>query len=159
VTRVELLSPANKPSGSHYDIYLAKRLQTLGSGLRIVEVDYLHERRPIIARIPSYVDRQPGAHPYNIIVNDPRPTFLEGQTQVYGFGVLDRPPIIAVPLAGDDRMVLDIQAIYNRTVESSRLFRLVLVDYAQEPVNFAAYTEADQARIRERMAAIAAEQP
>ena len=43
ITRIELLSPSNKPNGSHYQKYISKRQYTLRSQLNLVEIDYLHE--------------------------------------------------------------------------------------------------------------------
>jgi hypothetical protein len=157
ITRIELLSPANNPPGSHYKDYRAKRFKTIGSGMRLVEIDYLHERRPVDPRIPSYINRHPDSRPYNIVISDPRPSLIEGVAGVYGFGVMENLPRTAIPLDKKDRVTLDFSAIYNRTLESSRLFRRILVDYEKDPVNFEAYHEADRAAIREYMAKIAAE--
>jgi len=157
VTRIELLSPANKLGGSHYASYLTKRKETLYSGLRLIEIDYLHEKYPLLARIPSYPDRDTLAFPYAVIVSDPRPSVEDGITSVFNFGVLDNIPVIDIPLEGADFVTLDFGIVYNRTMESSKMFRRILVDYEQEPVNFAAYHEADQLKIREQMTKIAAE--
>jgi hypothetical protein len=158
VTRIELLSPANKPPGSHYKAYMRKRTETLQLGIRLVEIDYLHERRPLLADIPSYANRQTGAFPYHLIVSDPRPSADEGPTDIYSFGIFDPPPAVAIPLDDTDSIMVDFGLLYQRTFESSRLFREILVDYTQEPVNFASYTESDQKIISERMTEIAAEQ-
>lgn len=158
VVRIELLSPANKPRGRHYGDYMKSREKTLRAGLRLVELDYLHETPPILAQIPSYAERQPAAYPYHIIVTDPRPSFEKGSVQVYSFGVTDRLPIIALPLERDDSAVIDFGAPYEQTFADSVMFP-GLVDYAQPPINFEAYTDADRERIRAHMAAIAAEQP
>lgn len=158
VTRIELLSPANKPPGSHYKAYMQKRGETLYAGIRLIEIDYLHERHPILAQIQSYVTRRVAAFPYHIIVNDPRPSVDDGLTDVFSFGIFDLPPTIAIPLDNGDVVTIDFGAIYHETFESSRFFREVLVDYTQEPVNFTSYTEADQQAIQEHMAQIAAEQ-
>jgi hypothetical protein len=53
VTRIELLSPANKMPHAYYRQYLIKRLETLRGGLCLVEVDYLHETRPVITKLPD----------------------------------------------------------------------------------------------------------
>ncbi|MDX1993233.1 MAG: DUF4058 family protein [bacterium] len=158
ITRIELLSPANKPPGSHYKDYRAKRLKTIGSGMRLVEIDYLHERRPVDPRIPSYISRHPDSRPYNIVISDPHPSLSEGVAGVYGFGVMESLPRIAIPLDRKDRVTLDFSAIYNRTFSSARLFWQILVDYEKDPVNVEAYHEADRVKIREQMAKIAAEQ-
>jgi len=157
VTRIELLSPANKPPGSYYKPYMRKRTETLNLGIRLVEIDYLHQRRPIIVDIRSYTDRQENALPYHIIVSDPRPSVAEGPTDVYSFGIFQPPPSLAIPLEGKDSITLDFGTFYRHTFESSRLFREVLVDYTQLPANFEAYSEADQEAIRAHMAKIVAE--
>jgi hypothetical protein len=159
VTRIELLSPANKPPGSYYKPYMRKRMETLSVGIRLVEIDYLHQRRPLITDILSYIDRQENALPYHIIVSDPRPTVDEGPTDVYSFGLFQPPPRLTIPLEGKDSITLDFGALYTHTFESSRLFREVLVDYTQLPANFEAYSAADQEAIRSQMAQIAANQP
>ncbi len=156
VTRIELLSPANKPPGSYYLPYLTKRQETLHSGLRLVEIDYLHERRPTITHIPSYPDREQGAYPYCIGVSDPRPNIVEGKMNIYSFGVLDIMPIIDIPLAGADTVRVDFGAVYKQTFENSGLFQK-LGEASKEPVNFGAYSEKDRERIRARMAEIANE--
>lgn len=156
VARVELLSPANLPGGSHHSLYLEKRTQTLQSGLRLVEIDYLHERRPVLSILPSYRDREANAFPYMILVNDPHPTLKEGQISVYDVGIDDRLPRIRVPLLDEDAVIVDFGAIYNMTFASLKFFALV-VDYEQEPPQFDRYTPADQGRIRDLMADIAAQ--
>lgn len=67
VTRIELLSPANKPRGSHASQYRDNRNRMVESGIHMVEIDYLYESR-FPAHIPSYPDRQEGATAYTIAV-------------------------------------------------------------------------------------------
>jgi hypothetical protein len=64
VTRIELLSPANKPPGSYFRQYLAKREETVLSGVNLVEIDYLHQRRSPLALIPDYTRREANSYPY-----------------------------------------------------------------------------------------------
>jgi Protein of unknown function (DUF4058) len=154
VTRIELLSPANKRGGAHHTHYLARRSETFDSQLRLVEIDYLHETPPVIGSLPSYADGDEGAFPYWVIISDPLPTVAKGHADVYDIGVDAALPIIAVPLAGSEAMALDLGAVYNHTFASSRFFQMV-VDYAQEPIHFDRYTPADQSLIRARMTAIA----
>lgn len=68
VTRLELLSPANKPPGSHAEKYRLKREETLRSGLRLVEIDYLHQQPPITNGVPNYQTGDADAFPYYIAV-------------------------------------------------------------------------------------------
>lgn len=149
VTRIELLSPANKPAGSHYGTYMFKRNQTLNIGLRLVEVDYLHERRPLVDSIPSYAENAENAYPYHIIVSDPRPTIIEGTMDVYGIGMLDKLPQINIPLDNDDLIQVDFSALYNQTFSKRPFYRRV--DYTHEPINMMTYTPQDQSRIRDMM--------
>lgn len=153
VTRVELLSPANKPGGTHYEQYMVKRLQTLKSGLRLVEIDYLHQSPPILPVLPDYTRQEAGASAYSILVSDPRPTFEKGTVKRYAFGVITPLPIINIPLAGADVVTLSFGAVYNHTFESARFFRLV-VDYAENPVNLSSYSADDQQHIQQHLAAI-----
>src|SRR5690606_26037568 len=54
VTRLELLSPGNKPGGSHFSQYIAKRNQTLDTSINLVEIDYLHESPSPVWGVASY---------------------------------------------------------------------------------------------------------
>ncbi len=152
VTRFELLSPANKPGGAHHAQYLRNRQETLLVGLRLVEIDWLHESRPVITAIPSYPDGEDSSYPYSIIVSDPRPTLDEGTTLVYGFSVEQPAPTINIPLDGEDFVTLDFGRVYNQTIERRNFFSLI--DYTQEPAHFRAYQEKDRAYIRQHMAEI-----
>jgi len=146
ITRIELLSPANKPGGSHHRQYSEKRLQALKSGLRMVEIDYLHESPSIHRVLPSYRNGDADAYPYTILVTDPRPNLDKGNTFVYGAAIDKSLPIVEIPLAGADIVLVDFGSIYNRTFEATSYLQ-DLVDYAQDPVNFDRYTPADQAKI------------
>jgi hypothetical protein len=154
VTRIELLSRSNKPGETSYKGYMAKRADTLSSGISLIEIDYLHESRPVIPHVPSYIQRESNSHPYYVIVNDTYPSPEEGYFKVYGFGVDDPLPIVPIPLAGEERINFDLSLPYNLTFESDRTLQLV-VDYLQEPENIETYTPADQERIRRRMKHIA----
>lgn len=150
VTRLELISPANKPDGSHYPHYLGKRLDTLLAGICLVEIDLIHERRPFLAGIPSYPDGDSNARPYTIIVSDPRPA--GGVRAVYGAMVDEPLPIVDVPLDVGVLQV-DFDAIYQRTYGGRRVYAALGVTDTI-PVRFGTYNTADQARIKARMAAI-----
>jgi Protein of unknown function (DUF4058) len=152
VTRFELLSPGNKPGGAHHAQYLRNRQETLLVGLRLVEIDWLHESRPIIPAIPSYPDGEDDSYAYSIIVSDPRPSLDEGKTLVYGFTVEQPAPTINIPLDGEDFVTLDFGRVYNQTIERRNYYSLI--DYTQEPARSQAYSEKDRAYIRQRMAEV-----
>jgi hypothetical protein len=153
VTRIELLSPANKPGGSYHARYLVKRDETLRSGLRMVEIDLLHETPPILDKIPDYRAVDVDAFPYHLLISDPRPTVETGTARYYGFGVDDPLRPVAVPLEEEDQVVMDFGAVYHQLYATSRFFSAV-VDYKQPPVNVDRYREQDQTRILARMAII-----
>jgi Protein of unknown function (DUF4058) len=151
VTRIELLSPANKPPGSHHQQYLAKRDDTLLSKINLVELDYLHERRSHLMILPDYLRREPKSSPYTILVSRPFPSPEEGTTEIYPFRVDDPIPTISIPLLGTDAIALDFGAVYHGTYLSNFLYGLRIVDYENLPEGFETYDAEDQARIREKM--------
>lgn len=153
ITRIEVLSPANKPGGSYHIPYLIKRGETLKSGLRLVEIDFLHETPPVIPVLPSYPKGETGAQPFTILVSDPRPTLEQGHTTVYSFGVDDVLPIVDIPLAGADRVPVDLGQVYHHMYENVRFFRMV-IDYSGDVTNIGRYTDSDQEKIRSRLATI-----
>jgi hypothetical protein len=153
ITRIELLSPSNKPPNRDARQYLSRRIVTLRGGINLVEIDYLHETRPVIRDIRSYADGDEGSYPYMILVSRPFPTPEQGHTDLYGFGVDDPLPDVSIPLVGDEAVALDFGSVYNRTIAQVRVFRM-LADYDTEPVNFGHYRDADQSLIRQRLAQI-----
>lgn len=154
ITWIELLSPTNKPHGSGFFQYRDKQAAVLRAGITFVEIDYLHQTPPVILRLPSYPDGEPGAFPYMIIVTNPRPSLMEGILNVYGINVDEALPVVEIPLAGEDAFPLDFGAAYNRTFSGASAYS-VRVDYEQLPARFDTYNETDQARIQARMAAVA----
>ncbi|MBC8097847.1 MAG: DUF4058 family protein, partial [Armatimonadetes bacterium] len=135
ITRFELLSPGNKPGGGHAKTYLRNRRATIEAGLNLVEIDWLHETPPITNRMPSYPARQPDAYPYSILITDPRPLPTSGMTAVYSFRVSDPVPSLWVPLADDERVLVDFGQAYNNTFERQRVFAMK-THYDQLPARF-----------------------
>ncbi|MBC7812259.1 MAG: DUF4058 family protein, partial [Burkholderiales bacterium] len=154
ITRIELLSPANKPGGSHHDQYLTKRDETVFSGIKLVELDYLHKQRPSVKAVADYTRREKDSYPYTILVNNPLPELSKGRTDVYGFRVDDPIPAIKVPLAEKDSVVVDFNAIYQHTFAENNIFGMLIVDYEKLPEGFETYDEEDQQRIKARMQAV-----
>ncbi len=158
VTRIELLSPANKPSGSHYSQYMLNRDKTLLSGVKLVEIDYLHQIRSPIRTLPSYPRQEKDAYPYLILVSDLLPNLEESRMAVYGINVDEPIPTVRIPLAGQDYFVFDFNALYQQVFAQNRYYGEVIVDYEQLPVKFDTYSSQDQARIQSRMEAVAERQ-
>lgn len=150
ITRIELLSPANLPGGSHHLSYRVLRNRTLESGIHVVELDYLHEAPPLRADLPQYRRGEPNALPYYVYVTDAR----SDTTDVYGVGVMQPLPQIRVPLADEDAITLDLNAAYQATYRDVRVFWQNMADHAADPVTIDRYTDHDQRQIRERLAEI-----
>ena len=158
VVWIELLSPSNKPGGQDAVYYREKVLKLLRSGIVLIEVDYLHESAPTFPGIPNYRPMENGqrlpsnAHPYRIVVVDPRPTLMKGIARLYQIDVDQSLPVVDIPLQGRDVLAFDFGQSYTRTLEES-MFGLD-VDYRLLPPNFQRYRSTDQARIAARMVTV-----
>lgn len=155
---IELLLPSNKPGGQNAAYYREKVLKLLRSGIVLIEIDYLHESAPTFPSIPNYRPVENGyalpqnAHPYRIVVIDPRPTLMKGIARLYQFDVDETLPVVDIPLQGGDVLAFDFGEPYTRTLEES-MFGLD-VDYSQLPLHFQRYRKDDQERIAARMVAL-----
>ncbi|MCU0480380.1 MAG: DUF4058 family protein [Anaerolineae bacterium] len=152
VTAIELLSPTNKLPKSDYYHYQRKRQEVIISGVSLVEIDYLHESRPIIAQIPHYPD-QPNSHPYYILVTDVRPTQFRKTANVFAFGLDEPIPHIPIPLAGDESVILDLMQAYQLTLARGAWLRLVdsMIEADYHTARFDTYHPKDQAWILNQM--------
>ncbi len=138
VTRLELLSPSNKPGEEGHEAYQKGRNQALFSHIPLIEIDYLHE-----TPLPLRYRRE---RAYYIVINDPRPDVASGKAKLHGFGVNVPFPIVKIPLAGSESLTFDFGAVYHHTFECGR--RGMLVDYAVLPERFETYSAEDQEQIR-----------
>jgi hypothetical protein len=152
VTRIELLSPSNKPPNEGYLQYIEKRYAVLKGGIHMVEIDYLHETASPIKGIPAY-PQQADSYPYAITVSSPVPSLEAGVSATYGFPVDTPLPTIGIPLLNDTSISLNFDAVYQQTFSSMKAYSL-RVDYEALPERFDSYGAADQERIRRRMAAV-----
>ena len=151
VTRLELLQPTNQVFRQAYTSYKTKRISALENGLRLVEINYLHES-PSMNVIPTYLTEK-ASFPYSITVFNPIPSLQEGTTLVYDI-VVDEPiPMVIILLTGTESFTVDFGTVYNRTFRKLQVYSY-LVDYEQEPVHFERYSAADQERIKRRMQAV-----
>jgi hypothetical protein len=152
LTRIELLSPTNKPGGRHYAAYVRNRAQAVQTGTALIEIDYLHESSHTFPRatMPRYPED--GAYPYHIAITNVRVAPVE--MVIYGFGVDQPIPPVGVPLAGDIVHRFDLNAVYQFTFQIGPW--PLLVDYRQVPARIERYSAADQATIRRIMQELAA---
>ncbi|MCB0061616.1 MAG: DUF4058 family protein [Caldilineaceae bacterium] len=168
VVWIELLSPANKGRGTDGAKYIEKRRTILESGIVFVEIDYLHETPSTFARLPRYSNgehnghdehgqtkhgtHQP-AHPYRIVVLDPRPDLQNGKVYLDEFDVDAPIPTVPIPLNGTDLLRFDFGVPYRKTFEEE-LYGLEFVNYRELPQRLQRYSEEDQTRIAARMLAV-----
>jgi len=155
---IELLSPSNKPGGQDAKVYFSKRANLIEGGMVFVEIGYLHESSPTLKGIANYRIRknQPSeadAHPYRIIIVDPRPDIKNGVVRVNEFDVDAPIPTLSIQLNREDVLTFDFNAPYQKTFAEA-LYGLEWVDYRQLPLNFERYSYADQTRIAARVLAV-----
>jgi hypothetical protein len=118
VTVIELVSPSNKRSGTGHSEYLAKQQEVLHSQAHLVEIDLLRSGIHTLA-VPEEVVNAQAAHDYLMSVNRAqgnRDTF-----ELYLCQLRNRLPSIKIPLAaGDDDIVVDLQAVLNQTYDDGQ---------------------------------------
>jgi Protein of unknown function (DUF4058) len=124
VTVIEVLSPKNKRPGEGRKAYDKKRLQVLGSSTHLVEIDLLHDGKPMLILqndIPSN---------YRILVSrsEYRP-----KADLYAFNLQNSIPAFSLPLReGDSEPIIDLQTLINELYD--RASYDLIIDYRQEPV-------------------------
>ncbi len=155
---IELLSPSNKPGGQDAREYFDKRANLIESGMVFIEIDFLHESAPALNKLPNYRARknqysEMNAHPYRIVIVDPRPDIKTGVVRINEFDVDAPIPTLSIPLSGDDILTFDFGVPYQKTYVEA-LYGLEWVDYSHLPVHFERYSVADQTRIAARMLAV-----
>jgi hypothetical protein len=153
VTWVEILSPTNKlPNRGHYESYRQKRFDAIQAGIGFIEIDFLHQQPPTLAKVRNYANHEASSHPYRIVVLQPTPNFKEGMGLISEFDVDMILPTLEIPLLGGDILKHDFDVSYQATF-SQGLYGSEM-DYSQLPTAFGTYSVADQERIRQVMARI-----
>lgn len=145
VTRIELLSASNMQDGSGYYGYLENRGIAIQSGTSLIELDYLHQfgsPMPKIARYPYQQD----SHAYIIAVTDRRPRHQEVMLAYLIDVDMLLPKRLTIPLAGEDSLAFDFDAVYQFTFKTGRWG--LHLDYDELPRNFENYSALNQARIK-----------
>lgn len=113
VAWIELLSPTNKLPNHAYYQYAGKRKVVLSMGIVFVEIDFIHTQPPTF-RYPDYSKREKDAQPFHTTLVIPNPTLENGIAQVIHFGVMNKIPLMTIPLLGDETVEIDLDAIYQR---------------------------------------------
>lgn len=143
VTRIELLSPSNKPGSGGSAIFLKNYITALKSGTSVIILDYLHETPSPLTMIPRYPD-EAGSHAYNVSVADARTEAKD--TRIYGFDVDSPIPALTIPLADEDNLKdFNFNAVYQYTYERGPWSGIVEREGKIE--RWYSYNRADQDRI------------
>ncbi|MGB3790713.1 MAG: DUF4058 family protein [Phormidesmis sp.] len=122
ITVIEILSPVNK-RGTGRQKYESKRLEILASQTHLVEIDLLHEGKPM-----PVLNYEPHSH-YRILVSESgeRP-----QAQLYPFNLQQPIPTFWVPLKPEDiALVVDLNPLLDEIYELSGYD--LDIDYRQDP--------------------------
>ncbi len=136
VTVIELLSPTNKRKGTDgRQQYTEKSAALLKTKAHLVEIDLLRNGERTLVSEP------PAGDYFAMISRAERRPFVE----VYGWRLLNRLPVIPIPLAGDDPDVkLDLQQAFTLVYDRAGY------DYSleyQQPV-IPALSEAEAAKLK-----------
>jgi hypothetical protein len=124
ITSIEILSPANKRSGKGRQIYEKKRLQVLGSGTHLVEIDLLRAGE----HLPFFGNNIESKYRILVSRGNCRPN-----ADLYTFNLQDVIPSFPLPLrAEDSEPVIDLQALLSEIYEIAS-YDLVM-DYSRESV-------------------------
>lgn len=116
VTVIELLSPTNKNPSLHRDLYEAKRLRLVETGVNLVEIDLLrgHGRMPMDGAPPC---------DYCVVVSR---RGEQPRVGVWPLALRDPLPTVPVPLrAPDADLSLDLQAALHRVYDDAGYARQI----------------------------------
>lgn len=127
VTAIEYLSRANKLGEKRRQQYTSKQEEFLRGGVNLVEIDLLRVG-PYVLAAPEEDMPVEYRRPYRICVTRMHPR----RREAYRAPLRERLPIIRIPLrAGDPDVLLDIQALVDRSYEAGGYDD---TDYRVEPV-------------------------
>jgi hypothetical protein len=126
VTVLELLSPGNKAPGVGHEEYVRKRGQLLRSDIHLLEIDLLRSGLHTVG-VPQA--QGPGRE-YLVSLHRGDGSW---RFETWAFGVRDRLPRVAVPLADTlPDVPLDLQVVLNDVYDGGRYGDTL--DYARDPV-------------------------
>ncbi len=130
VAVIELLSPANKTSGSvGREQYLAKQQELIHSNVHLMEIDLLRGGEHTVVAPVIALERR-GAWDYLVSVH--KGGWGANHAWVWLVTLQSRLPRVILPLKeGDPDVVIDLQEILNRVYEQGRYG--AVIDYSSNP--------------------------
>jgi hypothetical protein len=133
VTLIELLSPSNKLPGPDREAFERKEREVLSSGTNWVEIDLLRQGRRLACHPRVDLHCKSKGYDYVVVVSRAArrdPLDLE----IYGFGVREPLPAVAVPLRPPDADVsLDLGRVFRRAYETGPYGKIVRYDLPADP--------------------------
>jgi hypothetical protein len=151
VTFIEIVTPLDKQEAESRAAYLAKQSEVLGSPASLIEID-LSEVGARIAGSPLVYQTlrdERGCRPrYLVCMNRASD---KSRYEIYPFGLMDRLPVIPVPLRdGEPIVALGLQTVFDVTYDRGPYVRGA-VDYTEPPPVF--LTDDERKWVRERVVA------
>lgn len=130
VAVIEVLSPTNKtPHAEGRKRYLEKQQELLHSTAHLMEIDLLHYGEHTIY-LPREVILREGEWDYLVALHRAGWSHLKGD--IWRVLLQERLPRVEIPLLpGDGEVVVDLQAVLNRTYVEGRFHKKV--DYSTDP--------------------------
>jgi len=142
VVWIELLSATNKPGHTHHKAYQEKRRDVIASSQILIEIDYLHQTRPVIMRLPRYMpdnsgDIEAGAAPYYVAITDPHKI----RADLYQFKTEEPLPTLPIPLNVQLTIPFALNTAYNATLYGGYGGGAgKWLDYSQLPIDFETFS-------------------
>ena len=129
ITVIEVLSPSNKTIGSDgRHLYLTKQRELLRSPTHLIEIDLLRQGEHSVAP-PQESLLEKGRWDYLVSLHRGGE---RGRYLIWPISLQDRLPRILVPLSdGDPDIVLDLQAVFDRSYDEGAYARRL--DYSRAP--------------------------
>ena len=126
VTVIEILSRANKLSGSGHEQYRRKQDEILRSTASLVEIDLVRAGRRVLSLPSSDIPEQHRSDYLTCI----SPGWNRPRRELYAMPLQKRLPPIRIPLRSSDAPVkIDLQALVDHAYEAGRFDD---IDYSQE---------------------------
>jgi len=120
ITSIELLSPANK-TGKGLKQYRTKRENIIQAQVNLVEIDLLRGGE----KVDFYSNSDPD---YLVQVTDQ----FKDEVLAWHIDIFDKLPTVPVPLLPEDApLILDLQAVFNRTFKSTTLPRALTYEMSE----------------------------
>ena len=136
ITRIEILSPANKRRGPDHEAYRKKQGEVLDGDANLIELDFLRAGARVLpnAEIVAFLGQSDPPPDYLVLVSRAWRRVDAGMGyEAFPRGLRECLPCIPIPLhEGEPEVPLDLQFVANRAYDSGPYGRGA-VDYSRPP--------------------------